>query len=57
MAVKRVVYCCNGDYIALIVVIAVAAAMSRGGLRMPGIEPDYAIGLVCLFDTLNGAVT
>ena len=55
MAVKRVVYCCNGNYIALIAAIAVAAAVSRGDL--PGIEPDYTIGLVCLFDTLNGAVT
>ena len=44
MAVKRIVYCCNGDYIALIAAIA-------------GIEPDYTIGLVGLFDTLNGAVT
>ena len=56
MALKRVVYSCNGDYIALIAVVAAAAAaVSRGGL--PGIEPDYTIGLVCLFYTLNGAVT
>ena len=57
MAVKRVVYCCNGDYIALIAVIGATAAVSRGDL--PGIEPDYCntIGLVGLFDTLNGAVT
>ena len=55
MSVKRVVCCCNGDYTALVAAIAAAAAVSRGGL--PGIEPDYTIGLVCLFDTLNGAVT
>ena len=55
MALKRVVYACNGDYIALIAVIDAAATVSRGGL--PGIEPDYTIGLVCLFYTLNGAVT
>ena len=38
---ERVVYCCNGDYIALIAVVAIAAAVSRGGL--PGIERDYTI--------------
>ena len=55
MAVKRVVYWQWRLHSIIVAVIAVAAAVSRRGL--PGIEPDYTIGLVCLFDTLNGAVT